>query len=341
MRSTKFPDFHDKTITITGGAGSIGSVLVQQILRLGPKKLKILDINESGLFYLQEKIKNECNIPVDYFIADIRDKDRINQIIPGTDILFHVAALKHVPLCENNPFEAIKTNVFGTQNLIEVAKNECVEKFLTISTDKAVNPVNTMGATKLLSEKLTLNAAKSSNTTIFSCIRFGNVLNSIGSVIPIFANQISRGGPVTITDPRMTRFFMSMDDAVKLVIEASIHMIGGEIFILKMRTVRISDLAEVMIDLLASKYGYRSEEISIKKIGIRPGEKLFEELLNNTEEPDVNESGGMYIIQYNERAMKNRMRKRELLKKGYNSSTVKFIEKEELRVILANELEKL
>jgi len=331
--------FTGKTIVVTGGAGSIGSEIVRQLLKSDAKKLIIIDTNESGLFYLKENIESiKSTIPVDYFIANIREKARLGQILAGSDIIFHAAALKHVSLCESNPFEAIKTNVFGTQNLIEIAINECVEKFLTISTDKAVNPINSMGATKLLAEKLTLNASGKGGGTKLSCVRFGNVLNSIGSVMPIFIKQISEGGPLTITDPQMTRFFMSMDDAVGLVIRASTLMKGGEIYILKMQSVKILDLAECMIEILAPKYGFKPKEIKKTIIGIRPGEKLFEELINQSELNFIEELKDMYVVHPGRRkiSIKNQ---RILSNKGYNSAFMKPIDRSELMKILKKELE--
>lgn len=333
----------NKTVLVTGGAGSIGKELVNQVLLYRPRKLIVLDINESGLFYLQEEIKHQKNgIPVEFFIADIRDRGRLEQIINNIDTIFHAAALKHVPLCESNPFEAIKTNVFGTQNLIEIAINTKVERFLTISTDKAVNPINTMGATKLLAEKLTLNSGKNNCVTKFSCVRFGNVLNSVGSVMPIFLNQISYGGPITLTDIKMTRFFMSMSEAVKLIIKASSIMQGGEIFILKMRAIKIFDLAQIMREILAPRYKYNFKDIDIQIIGIRPGEKMYEELINNTESNYVKEEDDIFIINYNDTSKKYECygKKSTISDQGYNSRTADQIPENELRKILIDELKK-
>jgi len=291
--------FEGKDILVTGGCGSIGSEIVSQLLEYNPKRIRVFDHNESGLFHLQQRLefkkKEKANV-VRYLVGNIRDKDRLLNALKDVDIVFHAAALKHVPLCEYNPSEAVATNVIGTENLIEIARQENVEKFITISTDKAVNPINTMGTTKLLSEKLTLTAPLGDYRTIFSCVRFGNVLNSDGSVIPIFKSQIERGGPVTITSKEMTRFFMSISEAVNLVLKAAKIMQGREIFILKMNSVRIIDLAEVMIEELAPRYGYKPEDIKIKYIGIRPGEKLHESLLAEEEIPFVKETEEMYIL---------------------------------------------
>ena len=208
--------FQGKEILVTGGCGSIGSEIVRQLLKYKPKRIKILDNNESGHFNLRQKIPSSITR---HLVGDIRDRDRIKKAMKGVDIVFHAAALKHVPICEYNPFEAVSTNVIGTQNMVDMAREEGVDKFLAISTDKAVNPINTMGATKLLSEKL-VTITYGEYKTKFSCVRFGNVLNSNGSVIPIFRDQIAKGGPVSITSEDMTRFFMSIDEAVNLVLKS-------------------------------------------------------------------------------------------------------------------------
>jgi UDP-N-acetylglucosamine 4,6-dehydratase/5-epimerase len=291
--------FKDKRILVTGGCGSIGSEIVFQLLELGPAAVYVLDHNESGQFHLREKLEEHSPDKagmVRHLVGDVRDKYRLKKAVKGVDIVFHAAALKHVPLCEYNPFEAVATNVLGTENIIDAARNENVERFISISTDKAVNPINTMGATKLLGEKLTMTAPIGSCTTKFSSVRFGNVLDSDGSVIPIFRRQIEKGGPVTLTSNDMTRFFMSIQEAVNLVLHAAEIMKGREIFILKMDSVNIRDLAEVMIEELAPKYSYNPGDIKINIIGVRPGEKLYESLLTEEEAPHAQESENMYIL---------------------------------------------
>ena len=287
--------FNEKKILISGGVGSIGSEITKKILEFNPKVVRILDNNETGLFNLGQELQSE---KIRLFAGDIRDKERLKRAIEDSDIVFHAAALKHVPLCEYNPFEAIKTNILGTQNLIEVAMDEDIEKFITISTDKAVNPVNVMGATKLLAERLTISANyfKGDRKTAFSCVRFGNVMSSKGSVIPLFKKQIAIGGPVTITDADMTRFMMPLEDAVDLVFRLTELSKGGEIFIFKMPTLKIMDLAKIMIEELAPKYGYPPEKIKIKEIGSRPGEKNHEELMTKEEAKNALETKDMFII---------------------------------------------
>ena len=294
-------NYENKNILVTGGVGSIGKALVNQLLKENPRTIRILDLNENGLFeYTQtQKLKK-----IRTFVGDIRDKERVQRAINGIDVVFHAAALKHVPLCEYNPFEAIKTNVIGTQNLIEVAIDENIEKFITISTDKAVNPINVMGATKLLAERLTISANlyKGDNVTKFVCCRFGNVLNSRGSVIPVFVNQILNQEKITVTDELMTRFMMTLENAIELVLEIGRISNGGEIFILKMPSVRILDLAEVIIEKVCAKYGLNSNDIKIEYIGKRPGEKLYESLIAPIEHDTCYESDKMYMImpQYKE-----------------------------------------
>jgi FlaA1/EpsC-like NDP-sugar epimerase len=231
-------------------------------------------------------------------VGDIRDKERLIHAMEGIHIVYHAAALKHVPLCEYNPFEAIKTNVLGTQNLIEAALFTGVDKVINISTDKAVNPINTMGATKLLSEKLMIDANfyKGKRKTVFSSVRFGNVLFSRGSVVPLFEEQIEQKKMVTITDENMTRFMMSKEETVDLVLKATLMAKGGEIFILKMPVVKIGDLSDVVIENYSGKYGHKADEVKKITIGPRPGEKMFEELMTESEAEKAFETDEMLII---------------------------------------------
>lgn len=284
----------NKKILITGAAGSIGSALVNSLLSYKPKIIRALDINETGLFNLTRKLPSSRIRPL---VGDIRDKERLIRAVEDIDIVFHAAALKHVPLCEQNPFEAVQTNVMGTKNMLEASLDEEVEKFITISTDKAVNPINVLGASKLLAERLTVSANiyKGRRRTRFSCVRFGNVLNSQGSVLTVFKEQAKNGGPVTITDEVMTRFVMSVDNAIGLVLKSAYMAKGGEIFILKMPALRIFDLAKAIIEE-AKGGGEPGRDIKIKVIGNRGGEKMFEELMNNDEAELVHESRDMFIL---------------------------------------------
>ena len=291
-----FSDFYkNKTVLVTGGSGSIGREIVKKLLEVNPKAVRIFDNNETALFDLEEELNSK---KIRTFIGDIRDKDRLKRAFENVDIIFHAAALKHVPLCEYNPFDAVKTNVLGTQNVLDAALDKNVEKVIMVSTDKAVNPVNVMGATKLLAERLTISANyyRGNKRTIFSCVRFGNVLNSRGSVVPTFKKQIQKGGPVTITDPKMSRFIMYIPDAAKLILKAGQIAHGKEIFILKMPAVNIVDLANVMIKDLAPKYGHDPEKIEIKITGKRVGEKMYEELMTEDEALCAVDEGKLFIL---------------------------------------------
>jgi FlaA1/EpsC-like NDP-sugar epimerase len=288
--------FRGKNILVTGGTGSIGSEIVRKVLQCEPEVVRVLSNDENCLFNLEQELQGYSNLR--FLVGDIRDKERLQRAVENIGFVFHTAALKHVPLCEYNPFEAVKTNVLGTQNLIEVAMEQEVAKLITISTDKAVNPVNVMGATKLLAERLTISANhyKGERRTAFSCVRFGNVLDSRGSVVPSFREQIRKGGPVTLTDPDMTRFVMSIQKAVELVLEAAAIAQEGEIFIFKMPALRIGDLAEAMIEELAPQYGYTPESIKVEVTGKRAGEKVYEELLTEDESMSVSETEDMFVV---------------------------------------------
>ncbi len=327
--------FKNKDILVTGGCGSIGSEIVKQLLGYDAKKIRIFDHNESAQFHMEENLKEYTNLR--YLVGDVRDKDRLKMAINGVDIVFHAAALKHVPLCEYNPFEAVSTNVIGTQNLIEVSKDAEVEKFLAISTDKAVNPINTMGATKLLSEKLVMTAEAGETSSRFSCVRFGNVLDSDGSVIPIFRRQIQKGGPVTVTSKDMTRFFMSMSEAVNLVLKSVKIMQGKEIFILKMPSLRIIDIAEVLIEELAPIYGHNARDIEINFIGVRPGEKLYELLMTEEETQHVEDKTDMFVLHQRlitPHFVANEIKAKGLHCKEYSSRSANPLKKKELREVL-------
>lgn len=268
-----------KVVLVTGGAGSIGSQLCRDILGHRPKELIILDISENSVFNLEHELNNlRSGIKISYVIASIRDKRKMELVFAkySPELVFHAAALKHVPLMEQNPAEAIKTNVLGTIKLAQVADAYGVGKFVMISSDKAVNPVNVMGATKRICE-IYLTALDGRSKTEFVAVRFGNVLGSAGSVVPLFLDQIRAGGPVTITNKDMTRFFMTIPEASQLVLEAGAYAKGGEVFILDMGSpVKIYDLAYDLIWLS----GLRPfKDIEIKVTGLRPGEKLYEETL--------------------------------------------------------------
>lgn len=270
-----------KRVFVTGACGTIGRELVRQLLtdhEIG--ELIGIDNSESELFFLEQRFLQHDNAR--FFLADVRDNKKLSRQMKHMQIVFHTAAFKHVILCERSPFEAIQTNIIGVQNVISAAAENKVEKVVFTSSDKAVNPTNVMGTSKLMGERL-ISAASSNQRgdgPLFVSTRFGNVLGSRGSVIPIFREQIRNGGPVTLTDPDMTRFIMSIEEAVRLVIDSASLACGGEVFITKMPIIRIKDLAEVMVQELATSFGQQPEEIAIKNIGVKAGEKMYEELMN-------------------------------------------------------------
>lgn len=276
-------ELSDQLILITGAAGSIGSGLVRQIAPYGPRKIILLDQAESPLYDLQNELKSDFpRLEFEVVIGDIRSHDRMKNLFETFKprFVFHAAAYKHVPLMESNPSEAVLTNVLGTRNLVDLALENEVFKFVMISTDKAVNPTNVMGASKRIAE-IYAQAQASKNKTKFITTRFGNVLGSNGSVIPLFQRQIENGGPITVTDERVTRFFMTIPEACQLVLEAGVMGEGGEIFVFDMgESVKIIDLAKKMIQLSGLELG---KDIEIKVTGLRPGEKLYEELLAKEE----------------------------------------------------------
>ena len=290
-----------KTVMVTGGAGSIGSEIVRQIAKYDYKSLIIIDQAESALYDLQQELKQKGYHNFAPFVADVRDRARMNYYFEEfkPDMVFHAAAYKHVPLMEYNSYEAVRINVFGTKNIADLAQLHNVEKFVFISTDKAVNPTNVMGATKRIAE-MYIGCMQQEGKCKYITTRFGNVLGSNGSVIPLFKKQIEKGGPLTVTHEDITRYFMTIPEASQLVLEAASMGKGGEIFIFDMgESVKIYDLAKNMIKLSGLRY---PEDIDIKITGLRPGEKLYEELLANGENT---------LPTYNEKIMISKVRELE------------------------------
>jgi FlaA1/EpsC-like NDP-sugar epimerase len=334
-----------KNVLITGGAGSVGKELVLELLKNKPKVIRVFDNNEKDLFNLQEELNFSEQIR--FLFGDIRDKERLEMALADIDIVYHAAALKHVYICEYSPFEAVKTNIIGIQNLIEAAIDNNVERVIFTSSDKAVNPSNVMGTSKLMGEKLIIaaNTYKGKHKTRFSCVRFGNVLGSSGSLIPLISEQIKKGGPVTLTHNEMTRFIMSNVQSIKLLIKTMKTMVGGEIFVLKMPSVRIINIIDVLISNMSPKYGHKPNKIKIKTIGVKPGEKLYEELMTEVESERAVETKDMFIILPH-------FTESELLKpdfykkyskysrpslKSYNSADLKKLSKKDIRDMLIKE----
>lgn len=280
----KIQSFKDKAVLITGVCGTVGCELLKQLCEFECRLIVGMDNNETDLFFLSQTYADRENVRL--FVGDIRDRDKLMRKMRGINIVLHAAALKHVVLCEESPHDAVLTNINGIINIIDAAEANGVSRLLFTSSDKAVNPTNVMGTTKLMGERLITAAnayRRNHSDTIFASTRFGNVLGSRGSVVPLFKRQIANGGPVTLTDAQMTRFVMTLEDAAKLVLDSVFLAKGGEVFVTKMPVIRIADLATVMIELLASRYGRHKKDIEIRTIGIKSGEKLYEELMNDEE----------------------------------------------------------
>lgn len=278
----------DKVVLVTGGTGSFGKKFVSVMLeKYRPRKLIIFSRDELKQHDMRQHFPDTGGSPVRYFIGDVRDRERLERAFHGVDIVVHAAALKQVPACEYNPIEAIKTNIVGGTNVIEAAIDQGVKKVLALSTDKAVNPVNLYGATKLCAEKLFVqgNAYSGDVGTIFSCVRYGNVVGSRGSVIPLFKKQRATG-KVTVTDPRMTRFWITLDQGVNFVINCIERMHGGEVFVPKIPSMNILDLAAAI-----------APGCPVENVGIRPGEKLHEVLLSEDEARDAIELDDMFVVE--------------------------------------------
>lgn len=290
--------YSGKTILVTGGAGSIGSGIVRMLLEYDPASVRIFDVNENGIFNLVHDLQSRKLRP---FIGDVRDEKRVMLAAQDADVIVHAAALKHVPLSEYNPLEAVNVNIQGTQNVISSAIQANVAKVINISTDKAVDPINVMGATKLVAERLITNAPNymgGNRRTTLCSVRFGNVLNSSGSVVPVFRSQIERGGPLTLTSDKMTRFFLPIKEATEFILKAGYCMTGREIFIPKMPALKIADLGQVLIDQVSSMHGIDPTSIKTEVTGPRPGEKLHEALLTTEESLVALEEENMFVLHH-------------------------------------------
>jgi UDP-N-acetylglucosamine 4,6-dehydratase/UDP-glucose 4-epimerase len=325
--------FKDKKILITGGTGSLGTALTKKLLATEVDTIRIFSRDE----WKQVQMKSKFNDSrLRFFIGDIRDKERLSRATENVNIVIHAAALKHVPVAEYNPFEAVKTNVNGAQNIIESCLDNNVELVLAISTDKAVSPLNTYGATKLLMERLFVSANnyRGNHKIKFLCVRYGNVLGSRGSVVPLFIKQITDEENLTITDTSMTRFNITMDESIKLIFRAIENGQGGEIFIPKLKAYRLGDLKDALMEILKS-------DSKIKALPIRPGEKLHETLINIDEIKNTFESEHDYIIIDKLIQNSDTFNLKNLsvakLNDGYSSDKSDILSKEEIKQILLNE----
>ena len=321
--------FKDKTILITGGTGSLGQALTKRLLKMDPQTIRIFSRNESKQIEMENEIKDDR---LRFFIGDVRDYQRLIKAIEDVDFVFHAAALKHVPKIEYNPFEAIKTNILGSENIINACLTHNVEKAVCISTDKAVSPLNIYGATKLLMEKLFVTANnylnKEKYRTKFFAVRYGNVLGSSGSVIPLFINQIKSKKKISITDARMTRFSITMDEALDFIFHATELGVGSEIFVPKLRAYSLADVKEALFEML--------ENTGEENIGIRPGEKLNETLINSEEIRYSWEIDDMYMIS-NPEIMKTYPSAKKIENMEiYSSDGVDKIPKDQLKQLIKN-----
>lgn len=324
-------EFQNKMILVTGGTGSIGLGLIKQLIKCKPKHIRIFSNDENSIVEIKELIGDDKMFQ--FMVGDVRDKDRLRLAIRNVDIVFHAAAMKHIDICEQNPFDAVKTNVVGTSNILEVAIIENVSKFIFISTDKATNPTSTLGGSKLLAERLTSDASSYVGTgkTKFAIVRFGNVIGSRGSVFQIFQKQIVNGKPLTITDARMTRFIMSISEAAQMILKVTHKAKDGEIFILKMPSVRIEDLAVGMLKVFKKRFVKSSISSKIKISKSRERERFHEFLVTNEEIPYCYDIGDMYKITRTEN------KNRKINVKEFSSESATRINEKHLHKII-NEL---
>lgn len=320
--------YHDKRVLLVGGTGTIGRGLLRTLLEQKPKVVRIFSRDEFKQFELQARYSGVPNIR--YLLGDVRDGRRLARAMEDIDIVFHTAALKQVPACEYNPFEAVQTNIIGTQNVITTALQMGIQKVVVTSTDKSISPTNTYGATKLVVERLmsAVEEAKGSKTTVFSVVRFGNVLGSRGSIIPLFKQQLLEGRPITVTDRTMTRFMMTLPQAVGLTLQAAELSQGGELYVLKMPVLQLGDLVEVVREEVSKRYGVPKG--TIESIGLRPGEKMYEELMTENESRQALELDGMFVIP-SKRSRSHYSTAKPARVKVYSSRDIPPIGKEQIR----------
>ena len=324
--------FEGKKILITGGTGSLGQALTKKLLEFDLDTLRIFSRDEWKQSQMQEEFNDDR---LRFFIGDVRDKERLSRALEDVNIVVHAAALKQVPVAEYNPFEAVKTNVYGSQNLIDSCLDADVEFVLAVGTDKAVSPFNTYGATKFLMERLFVSANyyKGNHKVKFLCVRYGNVLGSRGSIVPVFVNQIKSGKKITVTDPSMTRFNITMEQALELIIRSLKNGNGGEVFVPKLKAYTVENMMLAITELLKSKN-------EIKRIPVRPGEKFHESLISKDELRNTYESKLDYII-YDDQVQNDDLSmpdiKKSNLNQEYSSDKVELLTKDELKQILLEE----
>jgi UDP-N-acetylglucosamine 4,6-dehydratase/5-epimerase len=324
----------DKTILVTGGTGSIGSEIVKQALLEGARQVIVFSRDEIKHYLLRQTIADERLLTV---VGDIRNMPSIEPVFDryDIDIIYNAAAMKHVVMCEEFPYEATQTNINGTRNIVDLAIKHNVAKTITISTDKAANPINILGATKLVAERLTLNANQPARSgQVFACVRFGNVAGSRGSVIPVFAENLISHKPLRITDRNVSRFTMEIPDAVKLIFKATQQAQGGEVFILKMKALNLGDLLDVFVERIAPQLNLSQAAIEVVETGLIPGEKLREELINESERDRLYELDEMYVILPSGKANTNYPGISRASISRYSSGDVELISRDEIEKII-------
>ncbi|WP_099190204.1 SDR family NAD(P)-dependent oxidoreductase [Tepidibacter mesophilus] len=335
--------YTDKKILIIGGTGTIGKRMVKELLKQEPSVIRILSRDEYKQFIMEKEIDDINKRKLRFLIGDVRDYDRVERAMEDIDIVFNLAAMKHVPSCEYNPSEAIKTNVTGIENVIKAAIHHNIESVILTSSDKAISPTNAYGATKLLAERLiqTANYTKGKAKTKFAAVRFGNVMGSRGSVIPLFKKLILEQREILVTNHAMSRFMMTLTDAVKLTMIAGEQSIGGEIFVLKMPIIKLKDLAEVVVEEICKKYGIDIDDVNIRTIGLRAGEKMYEELMTEEESEFAYDRGDMYAVGSITCGLENYEKAYSKYKKAdigkYSSHGKNPIDKEEVRRLILSE----
>lgn len=332
--------YNGKKVLIIGGTGTIGHGLINELIKEKPEVIRIFSRDEYKQFIMENDFDHRKELR--FLIGDVRDYERVERAMNDIDVVFNLAAMKHVPACEYNPEEAIKTNVIGMENVIKAAIHNNVESVVFTSSDKAINPANSYGATKLLAEKLiqSANYSKGNSRTRFAAVRFGNVMGSRGSVIPLFKKQIEQNGKITVTDSKMTRFMMTLSQAVKLIMNTGEKSRGGEVFVLKMPVLKLYDLAQVVIEETSKKLNINKDEVELQTIGLRAGERRFEELMTKEESELAYDLGKMYAVipQYYSGELCRFYEKYPKVEVGsYNSSDENVLSKEEVRTLLLEE----
>jgi FlaA1/EpsC-like NDP-sugar epimerase len=329
-----------KTVLVTGGTGSIGMEIVRQVLDHSAGKVIVFSRDEIKHFMIRTEISDDRLQTV---VGDVRDSRTMEQVFArfDIDILYHAAAMKHVVMCEDFPLESVQTNILGTQNIVDLALKHLIPKVITISTDKAAHPVNVMGASKFIAERITLNANKMSRgKQSFSCVRFGNVAGSRGSVIPVYVEDLLNYNPLQVTDPEVTRFIMEIPDAVRLVIAATEYAQGGEVFILKMKAFKLGDLLDVMMERIAPRLNISKDDIRVNTSGLVAGEKLHEDLMSDTESSRLYESKDMYVLLPDTQSSIRYPALTKASLSGYASSDVELISKDKIEQMVVKYLQR-